>query len=92
MGDRIYYYQGKAYDPKKATLLCTWEFYDEKQTLYRTENGRYFKMDSSGFNEGMNMQIFKGMTEKEAFKFMDEHPEGINTAAYDRVFGKPEEG
>ena len=83
-----YYYGGKAYNTETATVLCKHSVLEcEEETLYQTKKGAFFLIK----NDGILGQGFKVLSEKDARKFMDDHPEGIDTEAYDRIFGAPEE-
>ena len=81
-----FYIGGKQYIPEKSTLLCSCTDVLQKSTLYHTAKGALFIVTES---DGIAVRV---VNREEAFAFMDEHPEGIDTDAYDAVFGEPEQG
>ncbi len=62
-------------------------FYD-RHALYRTHKGSYFLV-----RYGLEMETSASvLTEQQAFEFMNQHPAGIDTGQYDKIFGIPEKG
>ncbi len=83
-----YYIGGKRYSPGESTALCTYDWFGESATLYRSPKGALFIVEKKDYIE----TTVKVLTEAEAFEFMDAHPAGIITENYDAVFGEPEPG
>lgn len=78
---------GKRYSTDGAKVLCIAEAMNLKTTLYHTERGAFFTVERSEFAADK----WTVLTEDEARAFMDNHPSGIDTAAYIEVFGMPED-
>ncbi|MBR0281371.1 MAG: hypothetical protein IJQ81_07235 [Oscillibacter sp.] len=83
-----YYIGGRQYVPEKSTELCAYDGIMGKAALYRTVKGAFFLVDERE-GDGVSARVVE---EREAFAFMDAHPDCVNTENYDAVFGEPEEG
>lgn len=90
-----YYIGKKQYIPSESDVICSESAGDPfdilkqpcRVTLYRTKAGAYYIVR---INEaGTSAEV---LDEKAAFQFMDEHPAGIDTDMYDKIFGEPERG
>lgn len=57
-------------------------------TLYQSPNGRFFAVE----NDAADTTTVKVLSKSDAKTFMDEHPAGIFTENYIRVFGQPKQG
>lgn len=85
---RIYYIGGRSYSPDDATRLCVAAGIMETVTLYRTEKGAFFTV-TEGADGSRTAAVLR---RPEARDLMDAHPEGIDIANYDAVFGTPARG
>ena len=68
-----------------SQLLC--DFF-HSATLYQSQNGRFFVVE----NDAADTTTVKVLSKSDAKTFMDEHPAGIFTENYIRVFGQPKQG
>lgn len=57
-------------------------------TLYQSPNGRFFVVE----NDAADTITVKVLSKSDAKTFMDEHPAGIFTENYIRIFGQPKQG
>lgn len=92
-----YIIEGVRYPVGEKYLLCTVIIsraglaFDVKAKVKRLyyPRGKAFLLTTS--NDFMGQIEAKLITEKQARRFMDEHPEGINEQVYIRYFGTPTE-
>ena len=90
-----YYIGNLQYIPSESTVLCAVETLitkgvmgpTERKILYRTRKGAFFLVCS-----GIHGKEVTVLDDAAAFGFMDQNSAGIDTEAYNRIFGEPERG
>ena len=84
----VFFIGGYSYAVDKSTPLCKCEDFFRSATLYQSPNGRFFVVE----NDAADTTTVKVLSKSDAEIFMDEHPAGIFTENYIRVFGQPKQG
>ena len=87
----------KRYILEKRNLLCEVHISDPGMVIdWRSRTvrlyypqGKEFVLETTGDMSGYKYET-KVISERDAFKFMDEHPDGIVESVYIRFFGEPE--
>lgn len=93
-----YYIGGLQYVPDESTALCAVVHFfldditklPDRKILFRTQKGAFFLVHSGEYGSDKEEVII--LDEAAAFEFMDQNSSGIDTDAYDRIFGEPERG
>lgn len=84
----VFFIGGYSYTVDKSTPLCRREDFFHSATLYQSPNGRFFVVE----NDAADTITVKVLSNSDAKTFMDEHPAGIFTENYIRIFGQPKQG
>lgn len=84
----VFFIGGYSYTVDKSTPLCRREDFFHSATLYQSPNGRFFVVE----NDAADTITVKVLSKSDAKTFMDEHPAGIFTENYIRIFGQPKQG